>query len=234
MRLETLDDYHGQSTWRITTDTATYLYHRTGGGFASILDPDGKDWVSYKPGHGSGGEYRGIPNSIFPAGGFHPGNPDCASELIETNEKRVVIESRKGAPHPDWRCTWTITETAAAMHMDKVGGPYWMLYEGTPGGDYDEAAAFWEDSAGTRHPCADTWEGRLPSPRSATFAAPGSPYRLRLTDDTERPGDVVDSYWSMEQNMTVLGFGRLLDSKSDRWMHLNETPCRLIVEMLRA
>jgi len=223
--LEHLPDYQGQPTWKITTSTATWFYHQTGAGFASLVDPDGDDWISFKPTGGSDGVYRGIPNCVHPDGGFHPGNPDCASRLVEESPERVVIESSKG---DDWACTWTITDDEAVMRLTKIGHPYWILYEGTPpattGGDYDEAATTWTDSAGTEHACTEEWEGRLPEPRTITFRTPGSRYELFLHDETPRSADVRDSFWSMEQNMTVLGLGRILDAQSDRWMHLTETP----------
>ncbi|HEV3259023.1 MAG TPA: tyrosine-type recombinase/integrase [Gemmataceae bacterium] len=39
--------------------TATYLYGKKGAGFASILDKQGHDWVSYRPGDKARGEFRG-------------------------------------------------------------------------------------------------------------------------------------------------------------------------------
>ena len=226
-----LDDYRGQPTWKIGTPAATYFYHQTGGGLAGLIDPAGVDWIDYRPGGGSDGKYRGIPNAIHPDGGFHPGNPDCASRVVEQAGDRLVIESTKGG---DWACTWTFDNAAAVMRLTKVGHPYWFLYEGTPklpGGTYDEARATWTDSAGTTRSCGETWEGRLPEPRTVRFAA-GGEFELLLHDDTPRGEDVRDSYWSMEGNMTVLGLGRILDAQSDRWMHLTETPATLRVAVV--
>jgi hypothetical protein len=228
MQLNELAAFRGQAAWQIETPAATYVFHREGAGFAAIFDPDGHDWIGHRPGNGSAGEYRGIPNVIHPAGGFHPGHDGCQSSA-KIDGDAVVIDCRKG---DHWRATWRITAAAADFEMTAIGGPHWMLYEGTPGGEYDESAATWTDSAGTVRRCNERWEGRLPEPRRVTFATPASRFALELEDRTVRPPSVLDSYWSMEQNMTVFGFGRLLDSQDPRWMHLQETPCHLRVRLV--
>src|SRR4051794_28822902 len=52
---------HGDmDCFKVETPSATYLYGRRGAGFASILDKDGKDWISYRPEGKARGEYRGL------------------------------------------------------------------------------------------------------------------------------------------------------------------------------
>jgi len=72
--VEELAGYQGQASLRIVALAATYVYHKQGAGFASLVDPDGRDWISYRSQGGSDGQYRGIPNLIHPEGGFHPGS----------------------------------------------------------------------------------------------------------------------------------------------------------------
>jgi hypothetical protein len=60
--------HEGQLSIVVSTAIGTWYYHKPGGGFASLDDVDGQDWIGYTPGGGSAGEYRGIPNG----GGFHP------------------------------------------------------------------------------------------------------------------------------------------------------------------
>jgi hypothetical protein len=230
MRLTEIDDWQGQPGYRIETPGANWVYHRTGAGFASLVDPDGNDWISHRPGGGSAGEYRGIPNVIHPEGGFHPGAETCASELVEASGDRVVIAS--ASCDGRWACRWTILPDRAVMDLERVGHPYWILYEGTPGGEYDESRAFMVDSSGRRGPANSTWERRLPEPRWIYFGTPSSPCVLYLIDHTPRPAGTLDSYWSMEGNMTVFGFGRVLDSADPRWHHLTEVPARLTVGLL--
>ena len=59
--------------FKVETPTATYLYGKRGAGFASILDKDGRDWVSYRPGGKARGEYRGLPKCGQPTKFFHCG-----------------------------------------------------------------------------------------------------------------------------------------------------------------
>jgi hypothetical protein len=59
--------------FEIETPTGTYFYGKRGAGFASILDKDGRDWVSYRPGGRARGEYRGLPKCGQPTKLFHCG-----------------------------------------------------------------------------------------------------------------------------------------------------------------
>ena len=69
----------GQEAYRIVTPTATWVFHLEGAGFSSLVDPEGNDWINYRPEGGASGHYRGIPNAIFNAAAtrdnfFHPGH----------------------------------------------------------------------------------------------------------------------------------------------------------------
>src|SRR5262245_21568673 len=59
--------------FKIETPTATYLYGKRGAGFASIVDPSGHDWISYRHGGKALGEYRGLPKCGQPVKYFHCG-----------------------------------------------------------------------------------------------------------------------------------------------------------------
>ncbi len=65
----------GQDSFLISTDTADYNYQKIAGGFSSIIDNNGNDWLNYHPTGGSAGNFRGIPNLVPPwdGGHFHPG-----------------------------------------------------------------------------------------------------------------------------------------------------------------
>ncbi|MCA9915454.1 MAG: hypothetical protein KC496_19000, partial [Anaerolineae bacterium] len=53
--------YHqGQRGFLIQTPSSTLVFHQYGGGFASLIDKDHNDWISYRPHGGSDGLYRGI------------------------------------------------------------------------------------------------------------------------------------------------------------------------------
>jgi hypothetical protein len=57
--------------FKVETPTATYLYGKKGAGFARILDKEGHDWVSYRPGDRAKGGVSRIAqvrpaNEVFP------------------------------------------------------------------------------------------------------------------------------------------------------------------------
>jgi hypothetical protein len=228
LRVDTVDDHQGQPSFRVESMSCTWVYHVQGAGFASILDPDGHDWISYRPTDGPRGKFRGLPNLVHPGAGFHPGGTMCTSRVVDSPSEVVEIESH--SLDQQWRCGWTFHPDHALMTLHTVARPYWILYEGTPGGTYDETDAYCVDSAGTRRPCNTSWQTRLPDPRSIWFSTSTSRFALFLTDLTTRDASVVDSFWSMEQSMTVFGMGRKLGA-GPGWRHLTETPCRLAVGM---
>ena len=232
IKLTELADWQGQESFGIETPAGAFVFHRRGGGFASLIDRDGHDWISFRPGGGPAGSYRGIPNLPIPKGGFHPGATTCETKVLEVGSGKVIIECR--TTDGGWAGRWTIIREAAVLDLTEAAGSYWFLYEGTPGGQYDESKAWMMDSSGRREPCTSRWERRLPDPRWICFGTAGSTRVLFLADLTPRPADVVDSFWSMGKGMTVFGFGRQLSRKDGRWHHLRRVPARLAVGLVEA
>jgi hypothetical protein len=199
----------GQESYRIVTPNATWFYHKQGAGFSSLLDADGLDWLSYHPGEGSAGEYRGIPNMGHPEGYCHPGKQESRSRLLASGPLCVSIlsESNDGV----MRCRWDVFPGYARLTVLRMRTPYWFLYEGTPGGNpdgaLDEEEGYCVLSDGTCSPLSDEWEGPLPKPEWVYFGA-GNVERVLYLAHHEAD-DEIDSYWPMEHNMTVFGFGRL-------------------------
>ena len=202
--VEDIGSYQGQPTWRIETVRATYYVHQIGGGFASMIDSAGNDWISYRPGGGPAGEYRGIPNAIHPESGFHPGHDGAHSELRVDGPLRaeIAIETDDAA----WAGRWELFPAFARFTIERADHPYWYLYEGTPGGALtpDEDAVVRSD--GTRTPAAEAWTGDLPNPEWVYFEAGNATDVLFHAHHEDDPA--VDSYWPMEGEMTVFGFGR--------------------------
>lgn len=154
--------HEGQESYKIATPAATYIYHKFGAGFASLLDSDGVDWISFHPWGGSDGKYRGIPNLVYPEGYFHPGNEGCRSRIISSGPIKVKILST--FTDGLWTCTWDVTPQYATLTVLKTAQPYWFLYEGTPGGKLDEKEDYIVRSTGTRTPASVRWEGAIPDP----------------------------------------------------------------------
>jgi len=221
-RLELAEDYEheGQESFRIVTDSAWWYYHKRGAGFAGLLDPNGNDWIGYGPKGGSAGSYRGMPNLVHPEGYFHPGRTKCTSRLLAKGPLKVIIrsQSRDGK----WACRWEITPAWARLTVLKAAGPYWFLYEGTPGGRLDVDGDYCVRSDGRRSAASERWSGDIAAPEWLYFGDRKLKRVLYLVHH-EDDGH-VDSYRPMQKNMTVFGFGR-----KGLTRHMTKVPARFTV-----
>ena len=86
----------GQLSYRVQTEIGTYFYHKLGGGFSSILDVNGNDWIGYHPsypGSTAGGPSRGLPNPVYPRGYFHPGATSSTSAISGSGPLKITINT---------------------------------------------------------------------------------------------------------------------------------------------
>lgn len=204
--------------FKVETSQATYLYGKRGAGFASILDPDGHDWVSYRHGGRSAGEYRGLPKCGQPVKYFHCGygfgqytNGNWFTSTVmlrEPNHVRIHSETKLG----DAACDWDFFPTHATMTLLKIPGRYWFVYEGTPGGALDTAEDFVIRPHGHRTPLSRPWVEPVPW---VIFGAKESPYGLLLVNHQDDGADASYVAWPYTPSqreplplMTVFGFGR--------------------------
>jgi len=205
--------------FKIETPHATYLYGKRGAGFASILDRDGHDWISYRHGGKALGEYRGLPKCGQPVKFFHCGygfgqytNDNWFTSRVTlraAGHGRIRSETRQG----DAVGEWDFFPTHATFTLRKIPGEkFWFLYEGTPGGALDAAEDFVIRPGGKRTPLTQPWKQVVPW---VVFGAKESPRGLLLVN--HQPDSPVDSYvsWPYKpekdgalQQMTVFGFGR--------------------------
>ncbi len=140
-------DYLERPHFRIVTKTAIYLYDRAGGGFSSIKDRKGIEWIGYQPGDGkvpesAASDFRGMPNLVFRGednGAGHPGFNQCLSEKI--GKRKIRTKSISG----EWIWEWTFNQSGALLEVLKIDSTrnYWFLYEGIPGGKFDPSNQFW-------------------------------------------------------------------------------------------
>ncbi len=137
----------GVQCFKIETSSATYIYDRQGGGFISMFDKDGKDWISFKvadfgqPGNAAS-RYRGIPNlgiSGEDEDAGHPGFDKCETRITASN----VIETTTKTGN--WKFRWAFYDSYAKLTIVKTlpARAYWFLYEGTPAGKYDPENMYW-------------------------------------------------------------------------------------------
>jgi len=202
---------------RIETASATYVYGKSGAGFASIFDPEGHDWISYRNGHKALGEYRGLPKCGQPVKYFHCGygfgqytnaNPfSTAVTRLAPGHVRVHSETKDGAAVSDW----DFFPTHATMTLLKIPGRYWFIYEGTPGGELNPAEDFVIRAGGKKTPLTEPWTDDVPW---MAFGAKKSGFGLVcLAHQPSPPVSYVSWPYKPEPDgglnqMTVSGFGR--------------------------
>ena len=203
----------GLECYKIETAHATYYLEKVGAGLSSMIDRDGNDWLGFHPKKGSGaaGEYRGFPNAVFKEAGsyFHPrnsGTDPCVTIVEEESPDRIVISALSG--NGLWAGTYTFTPDDCTFTLTRKpkGHNYWILYEGTPGGRYDDED-WWMTSASDKKSLLTTpHEGDITGPEWIAFGDPKIDRVLvlhHLEDDEQ-----TDRFYQMEKKMTVFGFGR--------------------------
>jgi hypothetical protein len=206
--------------FRIETPTATYLYGKRGAGFASILDLNGHDWISYRHGGKARGEYRGLPKCGQPVKFFHCGygfgqytNDNWFTSTVTAQQPghvRVHSVTRRG----DAACDWDFFPTHATFTLQRCGtNAFWFLYEGTPGGELDPAQDFVVRPDGTRTPLTEPWAGTSPW---VIFGAKESSWGFWMSNHAAATAAASYVPWPYKpepdgglNQMTVFGWGRL-------------------------
>ncbi len=195
----------GQNSFLISTDVADYNYQKIAGGFSSIVDNNGNDWLNYHPTGGAAGNYRGIPNLVPPwdGGHFHPGSATSTTTLVHQGPLKATIRSK--TKDGLWEVQWEFFPQFARMSVLLAEKNFWFLYEGTPGGLLD-ANDFVVRSNGAEIPYTSSWNGDLPIHEWVYFSdsqVGRSIFLAHHENDT-----AVDSYRQKNNKMTVFGFGR--------------------------
>jgi hypothetical protein len=211
-------EHAGLAHFRITTPAATYYFEKSGAGLSRMIDTDGNDWLSFdpRPGTGADGEYRGFPNAVHQQAGnyFHPRNQatdPSEVRIVHQTADRLTILAEAG--NGLWASRFDFLETHCVFTMSKMppDKKYWVLYEGTPGGQFD-ASDWWMTSAiATRQPMSQNHDGDIPSPEWIAFGDEKQQRALFLLhyDDDTHP----DRFYAMQSKMTVFGFGRMGTNK---------------------
>ncbi|WP_395341159.1 FG-GAP repeat domain-containing protein [Ningiella sp. W23] len=214
----------------VKTPSASYLLDRAGGGFSSIIDVRGNDWVNFKmqpwgdyPA-AAAGAFRGIPNAIHDpnndrgqkadSGAGHPGFDTMQTSQVD--EKRVVSTSASG----NWQWQYSFYPQGVKMQILKAPAdvPYWFLYEGTPGGVYDlSQSTYGTNTLGFQSDTPDFYQGSVKEGEFdwAYFSHSSVEQSLYLAQLTDDNAPDVMSYLGNTQaganspdGMVVFGFGR--------------------------
>ncbi|MDQ8198908.1 carbohydrate binding domain-containing protein [Pelagicoccus enzymogenes] len=200
----------GQDSYRITNLTGELFYHPLGGGFSSWEDIEGNDWIDYHPTGQASGNYRGIPNMIYPEDNFHPGSTDSTSVVEISGPLKTTL--RTMSDDGDWEATWEIYGRFAKMTMLKAPRSYWFLYEGAPGGSFDATSDFVVRSNGVSNLVSESWQNDLVDEEWVYVSDPALDRSLVVAHAED--DDSIDSYRPFGGDMTVLGFGRNIGLES--------------------
>jgi len=197
--------HEGSDSWKIQTPVGSWYFAKNGGGFGSLDDVDGKDWINYHPTGGSAGNYRGLPNLVHPEGIFHAGGgkTKCTTTVLATGPLAVSLLSETADKR--WAMRYDIFKSSVRCTVLKAAHAYWFLYEGTPGGKLEldgNDFVVRDERIGVAR---DAWQGR--SHQWGAFGDRRAGRSLLLVH--QNADDLEDSYWPMQGNMTVFGFGRL-------------------------
>jgi hypothetical protein len=214
------DSDEGQAAIKVDTQTATYWLQKQNGGFSSIEDKSGNDWLGFNPTAGtqSGGEFRGTPNAVYPGGGFHAGFNVGSTSIISQGPLKTTIECTMsvdkqipGSPFT-YKMRYEFYNDHVVATMVQAGSSYWFLYEGTPGGSVDGNDTVVR-SDGTTTDISTNWN------ENSGIGSGNNEEWLYFRDSAvgkymyfvhDQPDNLKDSYFRMDVNgsMTVFGFGR--------------------------
>ncbi len=136
--------YKGTDHFRIETENATWYLEKQSGGFSSVLDKSGTDWIQFRKSdsvsvpESAASDFRGLPNLVHrgkQSGIGHPGFDKCTSTLL--NDSTILTESKNS----NYAFTWTFHQEYAEFKLLRADTSrnYWFLYEGTIGGHFKPA-----------------------------------------------------------------------------------------------
>ena len=224
----------GLTLHKIETPQATYFLETVGAGLAALIDRDGNDWLGFRPEPGSraGGEFRGFPNAVHQQAGnyFHPKNQGTEPSTLRIEAETaagVTITALSG--NGLWACRYDFRATHCTFTMTKMSPEhkYWILYEGTPGGAFDDTDWWMTSAVKERQPMSANHEGDIPAPEWIVFGDEKQKRVLFLLgheDDT-----APDRFYQMDRQMTVFGFGRNRGEK-----HLGAVPRSFSIGLLES
>jgi hypothetical protein len=147
--------YKGSTHYKVSTSNAIYYLEKSSGGFSSILDLTGRDWIQYHSSgntsfpESAGSDFRGLPNMIYASrydnGAGHPGfNAVDFSEVIDKNQIRFTSKSGNFI----WKYTFFPSHAKLEIEDAPADQNYWFLYEGPVGGSFNPFTKYWGSNIG--------------------------------------------------------------------------------------
>jgi putative heme-binding domain-containing protein len=228
------DSANDLPAFEIRTPVATYFLEKRGGGLSSLLDREGNDWLGFDPRVGSkaAGEFRGFPNAVHQQLGsyFHPKNQ--ATDPVRTTVEQVTngyvsIVAQSESGHWGGRYEFFPTHCTFSMTSIPPDQKYWILYEGTPGGSFELDDWWFTSENQRRQPMETNHEGDIPAPEWIAFG--DSKQRRALVLLNHKDDEHPDSFYQMQGDMTVFGFGRQRMQK-----YLTQTEHRFSIALIES
>ncbi|MBV8782267.1 MAG: hypothetical protein JO353_12800, partial [Phycisphaerae bacterium] len=204
----------------ITNNTATYFVQQGTGGISEILDSNNNDWVGFNNSAGSAGLFRGVPN-MGVTGGLHPSNgtnyPNVTATTTVVNsgplETTINVVSSDGNVNVTY--AFYNNFVRATVNSETESPNYWFLYEGTPGGTFSTSDKL-VTSDGANQTLDQSYDatngiggGNTTTGQWASFQSQGENRFIYFAQNTQ--DTIEDSYFDLNNEMTVFGFGRTLD-----------------------
>jgi hypothetical protein len=209
---QNITDAAGNQAIEIATPTATYYVEYANAGIADIFDTSNNDWVSYNNTQGSAGTYHGTPN-----GNFHPGDAEGFTTSVVSSGPLVATISGANSQNS---ITYQFYPSFVKATVNEEVTPYYFLYEGTPGGSFNPNDT-WATSDGTTGTLANDMPETTSDGNGGTgeiigagtndgewayFDSASAGKFIYYAHDSGTPE--IDSYFDLDDNMTVFGFGR--------------------------
>jgi len=205
--------------FKIETTMGTFYWESAPNrsGFMSFVDKDGWDWIQSDYGLKKA-PYRGFPNTIDRWGHPSEDNGTAYNKVIGPKSgKHLIIESEKPG---SIKARVHVFETHMAMEVLSVkDAPYWFLYEGTPGGDFNSKKYVLPDGSELS---PKPWCGVSDWPADGNgewFYIVGKNSKVRLwfahtpNDDTKSE-NFSGNATGKQPGMDVLSFGRTCENNN--------------------
>lgn len=228
--------YIGTPHFKISTTKATYYLEKQNGGFSSIVDEHGTDWVQFHKSDtilgaaGAAADFRGLPNMVYQGeqnGVGHPGFEQCVSEQINDTMIRVTSNSR------NYVFTYSFSPEFVLMKIENAdtSRKYWVLYEGPIAGKFNPKSHLVFTNEGF-HPEKPSIYGDTPINGNFKWMSFGDKnYDKMFYVEHVTPDTLIDIVYYMGSSgpelgnespdgMVVMGFGR--DPQTNPQM--NQTP----------
>jgi hypothetical protein len=194
----------GQAAYRIDGPGVSMYFQTEAGAISGMIDRDYLDWVDWNFTDGAGGTYRGIPNAIYPESNFHPGAQNAISSVLSKGPLKVSV--RTVTSNNAWEARWEFYSRYATLTIVKKDHPYWLLYEGVPGGSLEPATDFLYRSDGQKKLLSEEWNEDIAGDEWVYF---GDPAVNRTLFFAHHENDsAIDLFKTLNDTMTVFGFGR--------------------------